>query len=158
MNSVNGNPYSAPESDVSTVELATGIDNFDRFSAWAVFGLSVITFGIYPIYWMYTRSQTLNSFHDKKISPLLLTTFLLLVITSFITGLFPQTEGVVLMLAGIVNLLYLVVYLVVLFGLRNRLNEIVMDEISPVITFFGSAIYLQYAINKCIDQQASQIA
>lgn len=146
------NPYRTPESDVSLVDPDSGIKNFERFSAWAVFGLTIITLGIYPIYWMYTRSQTLNTFYHDKISPVLLTAFVIFVIVSFFSGMFEPTEMSLVGALAIVNVVYTVLYLTVLFKLRNRLNDLVEDNINPVITFFGSAIYLQYAVNKSIDK------
>ena len=153
MNAVNGNPYRTPESDIGSVELGQGVNNFERFSAWAVFGLSIVTLGIYPLYWLYTRSQTLNSFHHNKVSPTLLGVFVVLIVASFLTSLLDTGEGTMVMVGAVVNLAYTIVYLMVLFTLRNRLSEIVMDDVSGVVTFFGSAIYLQYEINKCIDRQ-----
>ena len=157
METANTNPYRAPESDVGALELGVGITNFERFSAWGVFALSIITLGIYPIYWLYSRSNTLNSFHSNKISPVLLMAFVALVFASFVIGIINPQEGVMLVLGGVVNLAYTIAYLMVLFSVRNRLNELVNDGISPIITFFGSAIYLQYSINKCIDQQKTLV-
>lgn len=155
MNDENTNPYRAPESDVSLVDPDAGIKNFERFSAWGVFGLSLITLGIYPIYWLYTRSKTLNSFHSNKISPILLSLFIVFVIASFFSGLFEPTEETIIISLAVINVIYTILYLMVLFKLRNRLNELVIDNINPVITFFGSAIYLQYALNKCLDRDIS---
>ncbi len=152
MNDDSNNPYRAPASDVSLVSPEYGIKNFERFSAWAVFGLSIITLGIYPIYWMYTRSQTLNLFYPDKISPVLLTSFLIFVFLSFFSGIVEPTEVSLIAILTLFNVIYTILYLTVLFKLRNRLNDLVVDNINPVITFFGSAIYLQYAVNKGLDQ------
>lgn len=152
MNDTANNPYRAPESDVNTLDSGDDINNFSRFSAWGVLGLSIITLGIYPIYWMYTRSRTLNAFHENRISPAVLSLFMLFVVASFAIGFIGPQGDVAAILSLIINLGYTVLYLMVLFGLRNRLKGMVDDNINPIITFFGSAIYLQYVINKGIDQ------
>ena len=154
MNEENSNPYRTPESDVDVVDLDNRIKNFERFSAWWVFGLTIITLGIYPIYWLYTRSNTVNSLRKKKISSVLLVSLVVFTIGSFISEVFEPTggEGLLMAIYAAVNIIYVVLYLIVLFKLRNRLNEIVKDNINPILTFFLSAIYLQYAVNRCLDK------
>ena len=62
------NPYKAPEAAVSEAAGEKLSDVYDRFTAWAVFGLGVITLGIYYIYWMYTRTRRLNPHIEEPIS------------------------------------------------------------------------------------------
>lgn len=150
------NIYKAPESDLSVNSSSDGVQNFSRFTAWGVFGLSIITFGIYPIYWLYSRAQVLNGFHERKISNGLLMTLLVVVITSFLIGFaqgFSEELGFIDALAGLLNLAYFILYLVVLFGFRNRMINVLNTSLNPVFTFFGNVIYLQYKINQAIDNQ-----
>ena len=149
------NIYQAPMSDLSVTE-GGGVSNFKRFSAWGVFGLSIITLGIYPAYWLYNRAKVLNSFHENRMSIVLLNSFIITVIASFsmgfISGAIP--DNTVLAIANsVISIAYIVIYLVVLYKLRSRLRDVIGCEIGPVLTFFASAIYLQYKINESIDAQ-----
>lgn len=150
------NIYEAPVSQVENESRADGIGNFKRFTAWAVFGLSVVTLGIYPIYWLYTRANTINRFHTTQIPAIVINGFLLLVLAS--TGasiaveFYPDNEALTIV-NGVASLLYFVSYLVILFTIRNRLCEITKKKVNPVLTFFGTAIYLQYKINQTIDEE-----
>ncbi|MGB1801223.1 MAG: DUF4234 domain-containing protein [Gammaproteobacteria bacterium] len=156
MENESNNIYKAPESELEvSLEPEGGANNFKRFSAWGVFGLTVITIGIYPLYWLYTRSQILNKFHRNKVSNNLLQTFVILVIISFslqiLSGVYAENMTIVL-LNGVFNILYIVAYLMVLFKLSNRLTEVTGNKMNTVATFFFTAIYLQYKINVAIDE------
>lgn len=155
-NTTETSPYTTPDSDLYAVEGSHKITNFKRFSAWGVFGLGIITFGMYPIYWLYTRSKTLNSFSENGISAVLLNILILFVVVSFSSGVlsgFMPENSIIAAANGILTLPYMILYLVVLYKLRNRLNDITESKIGPIITFFGSSIYLQYKINEEIDNQ-----
>lgn len=147
--------YQAPEADLGNPSATDGFKNFKRFSAWGVFGLTIITLGIYPIYWMYTRAQVINGFHDKKISLPLLQALVATVIGSIVlevtAGVLSGNEFIAVV-SGLVSIAQLVLYLVVLFTIRNRLVEILGQDIGPVLTFFAASIYLQYKINETIDE------
>jgi magnesium-transporting ATPase (P-type) len=149
------NLYKAPESELDVKQESEGVGNFKRFSAWGVFGLSIITFGIYPLYWMYTRAKQLNTFHHNQISPNVLFAFLISIIVSFsfgfVGGIY-EDNTLISSLDGLFTLVYFILYLTVLFSLHNRLKEITGDNLNPVITFFGSVIYFQYKINVAIDR------
>lgn len=147
------NPYCAPQSDLTTKTLTNNAGKFKRFSAWGVFGLTIITLGIYPIYWIYTRSNIANSINDNKIPPILLKVFIALTVASFIFGVIESRE--LAALAGVLNIAYFVVYLISLFKLKISLEEVLVQNSSPVLTFFGNAIYLQYKINQAIDNASA---
>ena len=61
------NPYSAPSADLDT---ETSPDQRMRslpyFSCWYVFGLTIITLGLYYPYWMFTRSKIINQYHETQ--------------------------------------------------------------------------------------------
>ncbi|WP_078085607.1 DUF4234 domain-containing protein [Microbulbifer mangrovi] len=148
------NPYSAPTSDLSeaTEDLISG--NFQRFSAWWVFLLSIVTLGIYPVYWVFTRAQTANRIHEKQITAAWLVAMVALYALTFAAEfIFPEMEGLYLL----VNVGYLVAYLTCLFKVKNRLQDLMSKStgstytLGPVLTFFFNAIYLQYKINEFID-------
>ncbi|MBV1921384.1 MAG: DUF4234 domain-containing protein [Pseudomonadales bacterium] len=160
METESGNIYEAPESQVLNENDANGINNFDRFTAWGVFGLTIITFGLYPLYWLYSRANTINTFHSTKISSTTINAFLVLIAlstgASIAVEFYPDNE-----ILGLFNLsfslTYFVSYIVMLFTFKNRLSEIAGKSINPALTFFGTAIYLQYKINQTIDEKSSSI-
>ncbi len=155
------NVYQTPEADLNHQDSADGVLNFERFSAWGVFGLMIITLSYYGIYWLYKRSEVLNSFHSNKMSKSILVSFVLLVVFQILSGIGVSIVPDILALTildGLINLAYIVLYLVVLFGFRKRLMELTGDKVNPVLTFFGSVIYLQYKINKSTDSLTSQQA
>ena len=153
--------YSTPESKL--VNSSEGdIDNFTRFSAWGVFGLSLITFGIYFMYWFYTRTAKLNEFHDNKISMKLVYTTLFIYVGYTIVSFLDESlydNELVLVGAMVVMLAYFILYLTWVFSFRSRILDIAVEHgradfrINPGLTFFFQALYLQYKINSYIDQK-----
>lgn len=162
MNEAVENPYRSPSADLDHTKYSGTILQFKRFTAWRVFGLYFITLGIYPIYWLYTRANVANSIHENKISSAWLMTFLSSSILSYAANFFGESD-IALFSGLIISLVNFVSYLAVLFKLKNRLQDIMnydaseMYKINPVLTFFFSAIYLQYKINKCIDDKTNNM-
>jgi len=151
------NPYKAPESSVEKLSSGELAGVLPRFSAWGVFGLSIITLGIYGIYWLYTRTQKLNAVLDKPINSVFTTITLVLYSLSLITNFVPKDDPVV---AGVLSLLGLaggIMMIVWVFMIRRRIHEYVgipsghPQQLGPILTFFFSTIYLQYKINQIID-------
>lgn len=167
------NPYSAPDADLAVENSDSGVaavKQFPRFTAWAVFGLSIITLGIYSYYWLYTRTTQLNNLSapENKIASWLPTTTIIVVILYWIMNFAPLMMGGAMadpsmaMMIGIVSLVisiaYLVFYLMWIFGFRNRLNMLSGVNkgeafwLGGVMTFFFNVIYFQYKINQMHDQ------
>lgn len=157
MNEVAENPYKAPSAELASGQTSDDIQAFGRFTAWGVFGLSIITFGLYPIYWLCSRAGIANSLHEQEIHRAWLALLVVSTGLSFASGFFGESE-VAVMAALAITLAYMVSYLVVLFSLRNRLQDVMNRgsgnsySLNPILTFFLSAIYLQYKINQCIDE------
>jgi len=155
MNEVN--PYQTPNSELDVKSGSSKILNFTRFTAWGVFGLSIITLGLYPIYWMYTRAVRVNENCDNPISMNWLYALIAVTVIDFAFMFIPQTQGT----AGAelsIRVVYFVVSLTVIFSIRNRLQDIINADVGPIgthlsgiMTFFFSALYLQYKINEAID-------
>lgn len=148
------NPYSAPDSDLGVANAGTGgAENFSRFSAWGVFGLSIITLGIYPIYWLVSRGRTINTFHDNKIPSYVLTIFTISVVGYFLFAILsviiPSTA--IAALVSVCGLAYIVTYLWTLVAEHGRFKEILNRKLNPILTLFGNAIYFQYKINQTLD-------
>jgi hypothetical protein len=81
----------------------------------------------------------------------------LVTILSFASSFFG--EGNIAVIVGlVVAIAYMVIYILVLFKVRNRLVDIMnksctsVYKLGPVLTFFFFSIYLQYKLNQCIDE------
>ena len=146
------NPYQSPESEVINPVGSDAVMNFNRFSAWFVFLLSIVTFGIYPIYWLYTRAVKLNSFHERKISHGLLVAFVVSCVLSFASAFFDALSEEMLVVGMIINFVYFGLYLTVLFTFHGRLASVINKDLNGILTFFFTSIYLQYKINETIDE------
>lgn len=158
MTQLNNSPYQSPTADlINHDSKSTKIQEFDRFSAWAVFFLSLITLGIYQIYWLYSRATVINAIHEKKIHKAWLIILIFTTLLSFATSFIGVSDAAIVA-SAIITLVYIISYLVVLFTARNRLQDIMNTgradayKVSAALTFFGSIIYLQYKINQCIDE------
>ena len=155
--------YSTPEATLVNPD-GGDLDSFTRFSAWGVFGLTIITFGIYYMYWFYTRTLKLHEFHDNKISMGLvysaMVTYIAYTALSFLDEAAYQNEFVLIASLSVM-LGYFIVYLTWVFTFRSRLLDIAVAngntqfKINPVLTFFFQALYLQYKINVYIDNKSN---
>ena len=164
MNETTQTPYASPSADLVDKNSNDKIRNFKRFSAWGVFGLSMITLGIYPIYWLWTRSETINSMQEGRIAKPLLIAMVVSTIISTLISFIPGEDPTLLAVSGLLGIAYFVFYLMVLFKVRNSLQDIMSNgsqetyKLNGVYTFFANVIYLQYKINECIDSDKSAIA
>lgn len=157
------NPYLSPSTNlVETTK--KGIGNFERFSAWGVFGLVVVTFGIYYMYWFFSRSNKLNEFYPHKISPIFIwgsvITYLVYLVFSFLVDQLADQPA--LLIAGVVvSFLYFVLDICWVFAFRNRVLEMARDDgvldfkVGPIMTFFFQALYFQYKINEYQDKHVA---
>lgn len=170
MSSTNS-PYAAPNSDLSPDTYGEeGVYELPRFSAWGVFFLTLVSFGLYYYYWMYKRTVVINSVCDDKISMHIPYIVIFYGIVSFIYGLYqnytihtgsymPQF----LLVEAFIHIIFLILAVFWLYTIRNRLNYIFQANktdkfwISGILTFFGTIIYLQYKMNKVIDHQTHSL-
>jgi len=162
MNDNTQTPYAAPSADLVEQKDPNKIKQFERFSAWGVFGLGIITLGIYPVYWLCTRAQKINSIHENKISKIWINILIFSTILYYVASIlieFISTNSSLLITVSVIILVvaisYLVSYIVVAFSIKNRVREITNNKSNGILTFFFGAIYLQYKINQAIDQSGS---
>jgi hypothetical protein len=155
------NPYSPPQSDVEVINASNSMSSFKRFSAWWVFLLTFVTFGIYTMYWLYTRSVTINNIHHRRISDTAIWGTIITYVISTAISFLPSDFSANLAIVGLIGTFaYLFFFLWWLYAVRNRLQEMIDENggpdfrIGPIMTFFFQSIYLQYKINEQIDQQA----
>jgi hypothetical protein len=155
------NPYSTPNSTLTDTSGAPSMDILPRFSAWGVFGLTVITFGFYYMYWLYTRTAKMNAVLEKKIPMWLvyasLGTYCAYIGMNFIPDssyeAMPMAVGILAL-----TLAYMVFYYWWLYSVRAGIHTLAATpdfKVGPILTFFFQPIYLQYKINQFLDQQQS---
>lgn len=151
------NIYTAPESELSPTGDFAELAHFTRFSTWAVLGLSIITFGIYSVYWLVTRSNVINSFHENKIPSGYIWGYVAVygVSTLVSIGTLLIHSELLSQVDFAMTIVYFVMYLIVTFTIRSRLKVILGTPINGVITFFFSHIYFQYKINSMKDAAAT---
>jgi len=160
------NPFEAPQANLETESSGelSFINAFTRFTAWGVFGLSIITAGLYMYYWMFSRVKNLNTglSSEQKIPSLLTNT---VIATGIIYTIFAYAPGfvdgsivaVVAMATLVFMVIYMVTYLTWLFKFRNRLNILTGAKkgdqlwLGGIMTFFFNVIYFQYKINQIHD-------
>lgn len=160
MESTISNPYQTPAAEVMEANDSglTGI--LPRFSAWGVFGLTVVTLGLYMYYWMYARSRAVNQHVANPINQPFMGITVALMVCSWASNFVAQVApgpGAIMGLAGLAGTVMFVIWL---YQLRSRLHQIQGLSkghplwIGPVLTFFATVIYLQYKINQSLDRQA----
>jgi len=161
MNQETANPYQTPEASVETASGGKLSSVFDRFSAWGVFGLLLITLGIYGLYWLYNRTQRLNQHVENPISSTFITTTLVLYVIGILTNFAPLL-GIapeISLALGLAGLVGTIMWFVWLYKLRNRIHDYLSASkekgnwFGPILTFFFNVIYLQYKINQSIDSE-----
>ncbi|WP_077339907.1 DUF4234 domain-containing protein [Pseudocolwellia agarivorans] len=156
------NAFEAPKADLSAPATDSPILQMERFSAWGVFGLSIITLGLYYLYWLYTRVNKINTLSKvAKGNIIALYIYIAANIVSNICqyALDPTNIviAIVIMVAGLVGL---VAYVMTVFSARKALSEVINEgsqepvKLGGILTFFFSAIYFQYKINEAIDNQS----
>lgn len=162
MNDKVNNPYQSPSADLIDNDLENPIFLFKRFTAWGVFGLGIITLGIYTIYWLCSRAGTINAMHKNQIGELWISGLVISTFLSFLSGAFGPSDAA-LFAEILISLVYIVTYIAVSFKIKYRLEEVMNQnsqaiyKIGPVLTFFFSAIYLQYKINEYIDTNSGNM-
>ncbi len=153
--------FTAPEANLANVSEEKPVLELERFSAWGVLGLSIITMGIYYLYWLYSRGNKVNSLTTTaKVKIGMLVVYIVwTLISNVIQYVFPPEDPTFLIGFGIVTIAMIIPYVLAVFSFRKALEEIINAGTSEtvalggVLTFFFSAIYFQYKINEAIDNQ-----
>ena len=159
----NQNPYAAPQADVELPSSGNAIDvikNLPRFTTWAVVGLSIITFGLYAIYWLYNRTSKLNAGlpDDQKISKGVImgamVSYLLYMVFSIVG---PMVMPELAIVGSVFALIYFVLFIIWIYKFRGAINNLTGTRerkkgwIGPILTFFINVYYFQYKINQIHD-------
>ena len=138
---------------------------FPRFSTWYVVFLSVITLGVYSVYWMYNRSMLLEQIHPKE--PINKNFMFLCIGVWALSFIFSMTSGPTMNAPGphpqglppsfLIQFVSAVLFLIWAFLFHARLNRFLQAAglphrtLHPIFTFLFQAFYLSYKINQNID-------
>ena len=156
MSDLEENAFAAPQAELSNNTVKEKpILQFERISAWFVFFIGMFTFGIYNVYWLYSRSLVANNLvKENKINITLVYSYISLFIISLVST-FTGLET----LSMITQLINFIVYILLVFSMRRVFIEIIntgsenYTHLSGILTFLFSSIYFQYKINEAIDSQ-----
>jgi hypothetical protein len=159
-------PYAPPGAIVADPAPASYGD-FRRISTWWIIPLTIITLGVYPSYWLYSRVKTLNALSTTEaIAEGLPLAGLLLnagnLIAAFVSVAYPDLIGIPL-IALFVKLAFFIVNLVCVFSFRDELHEHPTEysersyHLSGLATFFLQVPYLNYKLNQRIDAARTAI-
>ncbi|AJQ97881.1 DUF4234 domain-containing protein [Gynuella sunshinyii] len=154
--------YKTPSSSVNIPDFIEDLNAFKRVSVWRMVFLTIVTLGVYPIYWMYTRTQILNSITSQGISSSVIRIALVsggVYLLSPILGqyLVGHQFAAAMKLFAVAS--YIVFTLIWLFGLRAEITRIARNQgqsdfhANGVLTYFFQMLYLQYKINQFFDRQ-----
>jgi hypothetical protein len=146
------NPYAPPKARVDAEVLRGSVLAFPRFSAWFVFLLCIVTLGLYPLYWLYTRTKIANRvLPSNPISMGLAAAVLTLATANLVIGFLSGADANDASLR--MSLATWAIQLAWIFQLRARLSEISnKPAVGGVMTFFFGSLYFQYKINEFIDE------
>ncbi len=156
------NPYTAPTANLNAPLNNGKLKQLPRFSAWWVFLLNIVTLGIYPLWWLYSRASTLNQIQSRPIALELIYVLVVVLLGSFALGFVAGFSGEeYAVIENSLSIAYWVLYLITAFTIRNRLHDVFIEEghhvrTGPILTFFFSSIYLQYKINEAIDTTSNR--
>ncbi|RDH41565.1 DUF4234 domain-containing protein [Zooshikella ganghwensis] len=163
--SLDNSPYATPSSEISISSSGeNGICQLPRFSAWMVLLLMIVTLGFYYYYWLYTRTLIINRVCKHKISTSLSGSVIALFVVTLILGIYSIIaerfglvyDSQIALADSIFNLACSVTSIFWLFTIRNRLHYMCKANktgpfwMNGLITFFGTAIYLQYKITRLL--------
>ena len=159
-------PYKTPSANL--FEIKEGINalaEFKKVSTWTVFFLSLVTCGVYNLFWLYSRTNTLNRLASVKpiSNGFIISTIIfwcLSILFSIGNGIMSNAADVNVVysiLSGGVSVVATILPIVWCFKFRNRLNAFLTNHVGggkllgPVLTFFFQTLYLSYKLNENIE-------
>jgi hypothetical protein len=156
------NPYTSPTAEVIETN-SDSIEGLPRVSTWLVLLFSILTLGIYMIYWQYNRLAKLNPLIENKIPTIFLHIYLGLTLLSWAfqayTAMAPDDAALMTTFAivnSIGSIVGAVCFYIVLYKMRNRICDDLLktERWGGIKTFFFSLLYINYKINEAHDQRS----
>ena len=136
--------------------------DFEKQSIFLFILLTFITFGTYPLYWIFTYQDAFNKLNSKvKISKISIIFIALTVIAFwllFILYLYTnslQKQQTLETFLDYNNLASAIAYIYIAFRMKTILVDHFKIKMSGITTFFFSLFYIQYKINRIIETQAN---
>lgn len=158
------------ENNLSAASSSAGISKIKeikRLTTWAVFGLTMVTFGFYTFFWLFSRTKILNqnlAEEDRIASwiPIVgVVSFILYLVLSigpaFMMSSNLELATTLMGIGGMTGLVYMVMFLVWIFKFRSRLNLLSESNsgekfwLGGILTFFANILYFQWKINQIHD-------
>lgn len=158
------NPYAPPQAALERTNLKQdALTGFTKISVWWVILISLLTLGLYPMYWLYTRTELVNT--KMTYNPISMQ-FVFIVLAVYVSALLANIgfalagiseEPNILLILNILGWLNWILILVWEFTLRSRFNNLFTSEFdhqfhfAAAWTFLFSIFYFQYKINRIFD-------
>ena len=119
---------------------------------------SVITFSIYPWFWVFSRKKIINQLTESKITESLPAIMIIAAILgSFLQGYgASQGQQGATSIGGLLNVVYFVLWIVISFQMKNVLKEFsdkneMKISYNGFFTFLLTFMYINYKLNENID-------
>lgn len=127
-------------------------------STWRLFGLAVITYGVYYGYYIVRQTRVLNERlpDEGKISPVFASSILTLAYLTlglFVGYLFVEENHPIAVASNVLDRVWMLLVLIWGFYARNRMNTLTSSErgeltwFSGLWTFLFTPLYFNYKIN-----------
>ncbi|NQY63241.1 MAG: DUF4234 domain-containing protein [Alteromonadaceae bacterium] len=157
------NAFEAPQANLSDADTSVKpILEMERFSAWRVFFLSMITLSIYSYYWFITRAKQINAHStESKANLPMFYIYTVYAIISMGISMAQITDPTFAIINGLLSIIFVILLLIGVFSLRSAIEEVINKgseehvHLNKVLTFFFSFLYLQYKMNEAIDNQSN---
>ena len=121
---------------------------------------SIITIGIYQIFWVFSRTDSLNNISKSKLNDALpflyLLGYIFLIGIGFYEGFTGNSVSIFSSISPLIQLLVLVLMWVIAFKMKNLLKEFsdnneIYIRYNGFLTFLLTFTYINYKINENID-------
>lgn len=159
------NPYAPPKANLNENENSSSADALmalPRFGTLWVILLSIITLSLYYVYWLCHRTALINRYASNKIGMPFIVFALVVYFVSFVPIFIDEyvpaayaTEYIYIV--NMLDVFSSLIMLIWVFRIRNRLIDDVYGPpydrtaVGPILTFFFQIYYLQYTMNREID-------
>ncbi|NQY34348.1 MAG: DUF4234 domain-containing protein [Alteromonadaceae bacterium] len=156
------NAFEAPQANLSDANNSDKpILEMERFSAWGVFFLSIITLSIYSYYWFITRAKQINSLStESKANLPMFYIYIVYAVISTGIAFIEITDPTFALINMVTTIVFTIILLIGVFSLRSAIEEVINKgseehvHLNKILTFFFSFIYFQYKMNEAIDNQS----
>lgn len=155
-------PYQAPTADLTNDDNNNiSLTGFKKLSTWYVLLYTILSLGLYIIYWLFSRTKILNEKHySNPVSDALMYSAIVIYLISYplmLVEVFVPEEAAYVLTSQLISFVGNILLIVWTFKFRNRLNTYLNLEksntkyLGPVMTFFFQTLYLSFKLNENIE-------